>query len=228
MGDGYFGTAHVGLTRVLPNLPQYLGEGEQLDYVRLAGAMYLHSVTATLVAKYYSIGVEFGDNLTIGSVKRPGSAGRLDRGFATADRGLDSGVDSIKTSMRRPAWQIYWAGRAREQKPTPHERFEALQSYFYTHLMAEMLGQLAGHRQDRQCRRNLRPGQPRQRRCPRRRSRVTRRSRLHRVLRNGSRAGQGIGHHAGEGRAERELTGDLNTIGQYVRQVFNLTGKPRF
>lgn len=142
IGDGYMGTAHVGLTRVLPNLPKYLGEGEQLEYVRLAGALYLHSVTATLVAKYYSIGIVFGDDLTIASVNRPEA---LEDWIVVSRKQTESAIEQLisRNIDATTCLQLYWAGRVREQKTKPHERFEALQSYFYTHLMAQMLAQLA-------------------------------------------------------------------------------------
>jgi hypothetical protein len=142
IGDGYMGTAHVGLTRVLPNLAQYLGEGDQLQYVRLAGSMYLHCVTATLVAKYYSIGVVFADDLTIASVNRPEA---LENWIAASRKQTEGAIQELMTQGidTTTCLQMYWAGRVKERRPLPQDRFEALQSYFYTHVMAQMLGQLA-------------------------------------------------------------------------------------
>lgn len=142
MGDAYYGIANVGLTRVLPRLSQYLGEGEQLDYVRLAGGMYLQSVTATLVAKYYSIGVEIGNDLMITSIKRPQA---LDDWIAISRRQTETSIQSLlqRNVQVATCLQLYWLARARERKTEPNDRFEALQSYFYANLMAQMLGQLA-------------------------------------------------------------------------------------
>ena len=142
MGDPYYGIANVGLTRVLPQLRRRLGDGEQLEYVSLAGAMYLHSVTATLIAKHYSVGVDFGDDLTIVRIHRePVLAEWINKSRRQVEGAIQSllarGVDVTTVT------QIYWLARVEERRPKPEDRFNALQRYFYANLMAQMLGQLS-------------------------------------------------------------------------------------
>ncbi|MCA9055310.1 MAG: hypothetical protein KDA75_15825 [Planctomycetaceae bacterium] len=142
VGDVYYGVANVGLTRVLPKLPQLLGEGEQLDYAVLAAALTSHTVSAGLVARHYSIGVELGDDFVIKKVKREQALEDwidLSRRQTEASIGalIAQGVDATTCQAS------YWAARAAEQKQKPYERFEALQSYFATNLTAQILAELA-------------------------------------------------------------------------------------
>lgn len=142
MGDPYYGVANVGLTRVLPQLRRRLGDGEQLEYVSLAGAMYLHSVTATLIAKHYSVGVDFGDDLTIVRIHRePVLAEWINK----SRRQVEGAIQMLRARNVdvTTVAQIYWLARVEERRPKPEERFNALQRYFYANLMAQMLGQLS-------------------------------------------------------------------------------------
>jgi hypothetical protein len=142
VGDMYYGVANVGVTRVMPALPRYLGEGEQLQYVRLAAAMYTHSITSGLIGKHYSIGVEFGELFKFKRVLREAALQEwLTQSRRQAEGAIqsltDAGIDTSTCSM------IYWVARNSEDKPHPPERFEALQGYFRASATAELLRGLA-------------------------------------------------------------------------------------
>jgi uncharacterized protein len=142
LGDGFYGAAHVGLTRVLPSLRHRLGDGIQHEYVTLAASMYLHSTTAGLVAKYYSIGVEIGSDLKITKVHREAA---LQDWLAESRRQTERSIHALVlqgVDTKTPV-QLYWLARTEENRPKPEEKFFALQRYFYANLMAQILGQLA-------------------------------------------------------------------------------------
>jgi hypothetical protein len=141
LADPYYGVANAGMHRVLPRLPQLLGEGEQLEYVRLAGSIWMHSVTAALVAKHYSIGVE-QEGFEFKRVLRPAP---LEQWIVQSRQGTEGAIHALVERGLDASSCIanYWIARNAEKKSKPHERFEALQSYFHAHSMAQVLIELS-------------------------------------------------------------------------------------
>lgn len=142
LSDVYYGVANAGLRRVLPRLQIYLGDGPQQQYVRLASAMWLHAITAALVAKHYSVGVEMGDNFDIQRVLREQV---LEDWILESRLRTESSIHELTSRNIDASTCIagYWIARNAETKPKPVERFEALQSYFHANLMAQLLIELS-------------------------------------------------------------------------------------
>ncbi|MFV0444186.1 MAG: S16 family serine protease [Planctomycetaceae bacterium] len=140
--DSFYGTAHVGLDRVMDTLPGLIGPGEQLEYIRLAAAMYLHSVTATLIAEYYSIGVTYDTDGRIAGVVRPAA---LQEWIETSRAQSEEVIQTLLAHNVDASicLQSYWLARARERKKDPIDRFFTLQNFFHTNLMSQVFLELA-------------------------------------------------------------------------------------
>ncbi len=138
--DIQYAMAHIGTKQIIPSLPKYFGDGEQLQYATLAATIGLHTRAAMLVAKYYSLGVELDENYELVGLKR--------------ERALEEWLDDSKDQARRAitelgqagidpttCLQIYAIARIYEGRDIS-DRVEALEYYFTTNVLAQVLRRL--------------------------------------------------------------------------------------
>jgi len=139
--DPQYAMANLGIKQIVPSLPKYFGDGKQLEYARLAAGVAMHTRTAMLVAKYYSLGVELDENYQLVGLKN--------------ERALEDWLDDSKEQARRAVveldrakidpttcLQIYSVARIYEGRELSN-RIEALEYYFTTNVTAQVLKRLA-------------------------------------------------------------------------------------
>jgi uncharacterized protein len=139
--DPYYGAANLGLKQVWSSLPGRIQNEKPSQYALLAASLSLHSRTAMLLGKYYSLGVEHDDDYNIVRVTNEAAlTDWLEESEDQARRSIgmlvESGVDATTCA------QMYSVGRVQEGRGSV-ERIQALQSYFSTNVMAQVLAMLA-------------------------------------------------------------------------------------
>lgn len=138
--DPLYAIGNLTSKRILPNLPAYFGEGEQLNYARLAAARSLYSRSAMLLAKYYSLGVELNDNYEIVGLTRErtltdwlgDSEDQATRCIGALSR---SGIDPTTCVQILSVADLY-------QGRDMHDRVESLEYYFGATITAQLLRHL--------------------------------------------------------------------------------------
>jgi hypothetical protein len=129
------------LKQVWSSLPERIQNEKPSQYALLAASLSLHSRTAMLLGKYYSLGVEHDDDYNIIRVTNEAAlTDWLEESEDQARRSIgmlmESGVDATTCA------QMYSVGRVLEGRGGV-ERIQAMQSYFSTNVMAQVLAMLA-------------------------------------------------------------------------------------
>jgi uncharacterized protein len=139
--DPMYSANTLGLNSVYPRLSTYFGEGQQLSYARLAAAMGFHTRSAMLIAKYYSLGLEFDEAMDIVGVgNEAGLADWLDDSNQQARRAIGALVAA--NIDHTTCTQVYSVGRIYEGRELV-DRIEALEYYFQANVIAQVLKHLA-------------------------------------------------------------------------------------
>lgn len=142
--DPSYAAARLAANDVLPKLQNYFGQGPQYAFARLAATSSLHTWTAMLIAKYYSLGIETDEFYNITGVRSEKVlADWLDDSRDQASRAIGSLVDAKIDPTT--CVQIYSIARMSEGRGEL-ARLDALESYFSTNVTAQILRRLAGVR----------------------------------------------------------------------------------
>jgi uncharacterized protein len=140
--DPLYAATRLSANDVLPKLQDYFGDGPQYAYARLAATSSLHSSTAMLIAKYYSLGVETDEFYNIIGVRNETVLTEwLDDSRDQAARA----IGSLSSANIDPSTcvQIYAMARTNEGRGDLY-RLDALQGYFNTTVTSQILRRLAG------------------------------------------------------------------------------------
>lgn len=140
--DPFYAATRLSANDVLPKLQDYFGNGPQYAYARLAATSSLHSSTAMLIAKYYSLGVETDEFYNIIGVRNETVlTDWLDDSRDQAARA----IGSLTAANINPSTcaQIYAMSRTYEGRGDL-ARLDALQGYFSTTVTSQILRRLAG------------------------------------------------------------------------------------
>jgi uncharacterized protein len=142
--DPNYAAAQLAANEVLPKLNTYFGEGPQYAYARLAATSALHSWTAMLIAKYYSLGIEVDEFYNVTGVRNEKVlTDWLDDSRDQASRAIHSLVQSDLD----PTTCVQMCSIARINEGRGDlSRLEALEYYFSTNVNAQILRRLAGVR----------------------------------------------------------------------------------
>ncbi len=140
--DESFGLMHVAHRLVIPQLEEYLGDGPQLGYAKMAGSIYLHAQAALLIAKYYSLDAQLDDDLFVTSVGREQSFNEwLSASDDQARRNImllsQHGID---TSTCASGYEMAKTLRYRDVS----DKLKALQIFFYLNVQTKVLQRLGG------------------------------------------------------------------------------------
>jgi hypothetical protein len=139
--DPQYALARMGISRIVPNLPTYFGEGKQLEYATLAAAVTMHTRASMLIAKYYSLGIEMDSDYNLVGLKNERALGewlgdskeQAQRAIAELDR---RAVDPTT------CLQVYSIARIYEGRGVV-DRIEALEYYFEANVIAQVLRRLS-------------------------------------------------------------------------------------
>ncbi|MEQ1838907.1 MAG: S16 family serine protease [Verrucomicrobiales bacterium] len=139
--DEFYASTNVS-RNVATGLESFLGEGPQLRYARLAAGLDQYVRSATLWAKYDSLGVTLDEDFAITGVAREKSLqNALDWAEDEARRGIrmlqDHGVDATACV---DTYQIARLMRERNLQ----EKFDALQWFWTAHVTSRVLIHLGG------------------------------------------------------------------------------------
>ncbi|WP_146447450.1 hypothetical protein [Bythopirellula polymerisocia] len=140
--DVDYAAARLAATEVLPNLHNYFGTGPQYNYARLSATTMLHTWSAMLIAKYYSLGIETDEYYNIIGVRSEktltdwleDSRGQANRAIGSL---IDNGIDATT------CLQLYSVARTSEGRGE-EDRLDALEGYFNVNVTAQVLRRLAG------------------------------------------------------------------------------------
>lgn len=138
--DPMYAIGNLTTRRILPALPAYFGEGDQLKYAQLAAARSLYCRSAMLVAKYYSLGVELNDNYEITGIARERTlndwlADSEDQATRCISALHQAGIDPTTCVQILSVARLY---RGRDM----HDRVESLEYYFGSTITAQLLRHL--------------------------------------------------------------------------------------
>jgi hypothetical protein len=140
--DPDYAAARLAASDVLPKLNTYYGEGPQYGYARLAATSSLHTWSAMLIAKYYSLGVEADEYYNITGIRSEKVLTEwLDDSRDQASRAIGSLVDAKIDPTT--CIQTYSIARMSEGRGELH-RLDALEDYFRVNVTAQVLRRLAG------------------------------------------------------------------------------------
>lgn len=140
--DPYYAATRLSANDVLPKLETYFGSGPQYAYARLAATASLHSSTAMLIAKYYSLGIETDEFYNIIGVRNETVLTEwLDDSRDQAARA----IGSLAPAKIDPSTcvQTYAMARTNEGRGDLY-RLDALEGYFNTTVTSQILRRLAG------------------------------------------------------------------------------------
>lgn len=138
--DPVYAIGNLTKERILPLLPKYFGEGDQLRYANLAAARSLYSRSAMLVAKYYSLGVELDENYEIVAIGRERTLNDWlgdseDQAIRSISALQNQGIDTTTCRQLLSVARLY---RGRDME----DRVEALEYYFGSTMTAQLLSHL--------------------------------------------------------------------------------------
>jgi len=135
--DDVYGTANVGMNDVIFTISDRIGVEPQAKLCQLSAGMSLHTRTSMLLAKYYSLGVKRDDDFRILEITNDAA---LAEWLHESEDQARRAIGELETRGVNPTTctQMYSVARVREGRGGL-ERIDALQGYFATNLVAQVL-----------------------------------------------------------------------------------------